>query len=132
MPPIACVTGATGFLASELTRQLLQQGWHVQATVRSTPRAKFLYALPKASSHLKLFEADLLAPQSFDECVKDADHVFHTASPFITSNITDPDLELHRPELGSCFSCSWSCSLRRRPCSLRSDQMLLMVMRERD
>ena len=99
MPPIACVTGATGFLASELTRQLLQQGWHVQATVRSTPRAKFLYALPHAASRLKLFEADLLAPHSFDECVKDADHVFHTASPFITSNITDPDLELHRPAL---------------------------------
>ena len=39
MPGIACVTGASGFLASELVAQLLGKGYRVQATVRSLANA---------------------------------------------------------------------------------------------
>lgn len=34
---------------------------------------------------LDLYEADLLKEGSFDEVIKDADYVFHTASPFLRS-----------------------------------------------
>ena len=100
MARVACVTGATGFLASELVAQLLGKGYRVQATVRSlsnTGKVAFLHNLPEASSRLQLFEADLLDAGSFDACVSGADVVFHTASPFVTSNITDPHKELHAP-----------------------------------
>lgn len=34
MAPIAAVTGATGFVAQELIRQLLERGYAVKATAR--------------------------------------------------------------------------------------------------
>jgi nucleoside-diphosphate-sugar epimerase len=102
MPPrTACVTGATGFLASELVAQLLVRGYSVQATVRSLAnpdRVAHLTSLPQAS-RLRLSEADLLSPGAFDGCVAGADVVFHTASPFITSNITDAQRQLYDPSL---------------------------------
>ena len=55
--------------------------------------------LPGASSKLQLFEADLLEEGSFDACVSGATHIFHTASPFVTSNISNPHEELHKPAL---------------------------------
>ena len=101
--PIACVTGATGFLASELVAQLLERGYRVHATVRSLANAErnaCLLDLPGATADtLKLFEADLLDDTAFDECVAGAQCVFHTASPFVTSNITDPHRELIAPAL---------------------------------
>ena len=74
--PIACVTGGTGFLASELVAQLLLRGYHVRATVRALTNAarnRCLLDLPGATSEtLKLYEADLLSDGAFDECVAGA------------------------------------------------------------
>jgi len=99
----ACVTGATGFLGSELVAQLLQGGYKVHASVRSlanTERNGCLLSLPGAhSARLTLFEADLLDEGAFDGCVAGARYVFHTASPFVTSNISDPELQLIAPAL---------------------------------
>ena len=100
---IACVTGATGFLGSELVAQLLQGGYKVHATVRSlanTERNGCLLSLPGAdSARLTLFEANLLDEGAFDGCVAGARYVFHVASPFVTSNISDPELQLIAPAL---------------------------------
>ena len=79
MPRIACVTGASGFLASELVSQLLSRGYTVQATVRSlasTTKLAYLTELPNAANNLRLFEADLLAEGAFDGCVAGADVIF--------------------------------------------------------
>ena len=101
--PIACVTGATGFLASELVAQLLGRGYRVHATVRSLANAErnaCLLELPGATADtLELFEADLLDDGAFNDSVAGARCVFHTASPFVTSNISDPELELIAPAL---------------------------------
>ena len=100
---IACVTGATGFLGSEVVAQLLESGYQVHATVRSlanVERNSCLLNLPGAdSSRLTLLEADLLDEGAFDGCVAGARYVFHTASPFVTNNITDPGLQLIGPAL---------------------------------
>ena len=59
--PIACVTGATGFLASELVAQLLGRGYRVHATVRSLANAErntCLLDLPGA--HISLLRASTL------------------------------------------------------------------------
>jgi nucleoside-diphosphate-sugar epimerase len=50
-----------------------------------------------SSSRLTIVEADLLEPGSFDECVRGASVVFHTASPFRTSGVVDPAVELVQP-----------------------------------
>jgi nucleoside-diphosphate-sugar epimerase len=103
-PPISCVSGATGFLASELVAQLLARGHVVRATVRSLANADrnaCLTRLDGAAERLTLHEADLLRDGSFDEAVRGADYVFHTASPFIATSRTvdDPHAELFAPAL---------------------------------
>ena len=84
------VTGAGGYLASELIAQLLSAGVTVRGTVRSLSdptRTAHLFALPGASTLLTLFEAELTGPttqQSFEKAFAGATHVFHTACPFKT------------------------------------------------
>jgi len=57
-----------------------------------------LFELPGANERLRLLEADLLEEGSFDSCVRGAQVVFHTASPF-TSAVDDPHEQLTKPSL---------------------------------
>ena len=64
MTSTAVVTGASGYVASQVVRELLEIGYHVHATVRSTKDLakvdhlqKLAVALP---GELTFFEADLL------------------------------------------------------------------------
>eukprot|EP00052_Salpingoeca_macrocollata_P015568 m.124207 g.124207 ORF g.124207 m.124207 type:complete len:328 (+) comp19730_c3_seq1:324-1307(+) len=80
-----CVTGASGFIASELVAQLLSKGYTVVGTVRSLTNEDaigHLKQLPGAADRLQLVEADLLKEGSFDNAVSGCEGVFHTASPF--------------------------------------------------
>mmetsp|Transcript_95602 Transcript_95602/g.117134 ORF Transcript_95602/g.117134 Transcript_95602/m.117134 type:complete len:350 (-) Transcript_95602:168-1217(-) len=81
-----CVTGAGGYVATELVKQLLENGFNVKGTVRSLKQKDKYQHLEKLDAALpgtlKLLEADLLKPNSFDACVEGAKYVFHTASPF--------------------------------------------------
>lgn len=94
------VTGATGYIATELVKQLLEKGYNVRGTVRSLKneeKVAHLKALSDAlPGNLTLHEADLLTDGSFDEVVKGADLVFHTASPFITES-DNPQKDLVDP-----------------------------------
>jgi dihydroflavonol-4-reductase len=80
------VTGGSGFVASHLILQLLEGGATVHATVRSTRNKEKISALldmqTKWPGKLKLFEADLLVPGSFDLAVQECTVVYHVASPF--------------------------------------------------
>ncbi|KAK9812007.1 hypothetical protein WJX73_008070 [Symbiochloris irregularis] len=97
---IAVVTGASGFVATELVSQLLHKGYTVRATVRSTKNAEktaHLEAIGKVfAGKLEFHEADLLKEGSFDEVVKGAYYVFHTASPY-QLEIEDPENDLVKP-----------------------------------
>ena len=70
----------------------------MRGTVRSTAnkeKTAHLVALGEAlPGILTLHEADLLQPGSFDEVIKGADYVFHTASPFLRT-VNDPQVSLH-------------------------------------
>lgn len=74
MAHTAVVTGALGFVATELVKQLLNKGYSVRATCRSmadADRIETLLALGRAlPGALTLHEADLLTEGSFDEAVK--------------------------------------------------------------
>lgn len=86
--PVA-VTGAAGYIAAHCVARLLAAGYTVHGTVRSVAAATggsgaFLTSLPGAAERLKLFEADLLVPGSFEAAFKGCGAVLHTASPFLT------------------------------------------------
>ena len=94
-----CVTGASGFVAAHIVRELLERGYRVRGTVRSLRRREkytFLTQLPGAADRLQLVEADLLTPGSYDTAVAGCDVVLHTASPYVI-NVKDPQRDLVDP-----------------------------------
>jgi nucleoside-diphosphate-sugar epimerase len=50
---------------------------------------------------------------SFDQAVKGCDGVFHTASPFLTKNITDPQAQLIEPAVKGTLNVLASCAQAR-------------------
>ena len=94
------VTGATGYVAGWIIKQLLDEGKTVHAAVRDPSNAAkiaHLNAMAEASpGRIAFFKADLLENGSYADAMKGCDVVFHTASPF-TSNISDPQRDLVDP-----------------------------------
>ncbi|KAL3517014.1 hypothetical protein ACH5RR_023916 [Cinchona calisaya] len=76
-----CVTGGTGFFASWLIKRLLEDGFSVNATIRSNEEHKYFTELSGASERLTIFEADLDKPDSFDAAIQGCTGVFHVAYP---------------------------------------------------
>jgi len=98
-PKAVLVTGASGFLASQLVEDLLLKGYTVHATVRdptSTKHIDHLTKLENAATRLKLFKADLLEEGSFLPAMENCTAVFHTASPFFFK-AENPDEQLIKP-----------------------------------
>ncbi|GMI92353.1 hypothetical protein like AT1G51410 [Hibiscus trionum] len=107
-----CVTGASGYIASCLVKNLLLRGYTVKASVRdpSDPRkTQHLLALEGAEERLKLFKADLLEEGSYDYAVEGCEGVFHTASPFY-HDVTDPQTELLDPAVKGTLNVLNSCA----------------------
>src|ERR1700712_5646094 len=88
------VTGASGYIASWIVKQLLDEGRTVHATVRDPGKAASVghlqLAAQNAPGQLKLFRAELLEAGSFDAAMQGCELVLHTASPFIISGIKNP------------------------------------------
>jgi len=99
------LTGATGYLAGQLAKKLLEAGLTIHATVRdpnNTEKLKYLNQLnQELPGNIKFFSADLLKENSFDQAIKGCQIVFHTASPFIV-DVKSPLKDLVEPaELGT-------------------------------
>jgi dihydroflavonol-4-reductase len=107
-----CVTGASGFVASWLVRELLERGVHVRGTVRRASSVPHLQSLPGAKDRLELVEADLLAPASFEAAVQGCAVVFHTASPYVIQ-VDDPQRDLVDPAVNGTRGVLAAC--RRAP-----------------
>jgi nucleoside-diphosphate-sugar epimerase len=69
------VTGATGFIGGELTKQLIGRGHQVVALVRSPEKAALLKALG-----VELHVGDITARESLTTPMRGADGVFHLAA----------------------------------------------------
>lgn len=89
------VTGASGFIAKHVVRELLEQGYDVRGSVRSDRRAAELEELfgPDAVEIVRL---DLTSDDGWAEALEDVDVLLHTASPFPATQPRDPE-ELIRP-----------------------------------
>lgn len=96
------VTGATGYLAGWLVKELLENGIDVHAAVRNPEnkeKVQHLIDLANVSNgNIKLFKADLLEEGSYGEAMENCDLVFHTASPFLL-NVKDKQKDLIEPAL---------------------------------
>lgn len=94
-----CVTGASGFVGSRITADLLERGYRVHATVRdpsNTEKYGFLLELPGADKNLELFRGQLLEDGCFDDALADSDYCIHTASPYVL-DVDDAQKDLVDP-----------------------------------
>ncbi|XP_019057376.1 PREDICTED: tetraketide alpha-pyrone reductase 1-like isoform X2 [Tarenaya hassleriana] len=114
-----CVTGASGYLASCLVKQLLLEGYHVVGTVRDPRNEKkhaHLWEMEGAKERLHLVKVELMEEGGFDEAIMGCEGVFHTASP-VLSHSSDPQAELLKPAIEGTLNVLRSCkknpSLRR-------------------
>lgn len=113
------VTGASGFIAAHVVRELLERGYRVRGTVRSLSRVEsvsHLWALPGAAQRLELVAADLTARGSFDPAVDGCTHVLHTASPYAL-DAADPQRDLVEPAVRGTRDVLEAC--RRAGCVTR-------------
>lgn len=73
--PLALVTGASGFIGSHLTEDLIEKGCRVRALVRTTSNLKWLKGL-----ELELAYGSFDDQSSLADAVRDVDYIFHIAA----------------------------------------------------
>jgi len=87
------VTGVNGYIASHVADQLLEAGYHVRGTVRSTSKADWLYELFDQKYGQGKFAAvevpDMVHEGAFDDAVKGVSGICHLASVLTFSDQPD-------------------------------------------
>ena len=108
------VTGGTGYVASVLIKQLLDEGVTVHATVRDpskTERFQYLQDLADSSKgSIKFFKGDLVEDGSFEDAMKGCEIVFHTASPFTLDPKADPVKDIVEPAVNGTRNVLNQCT----------------------
>lgn len=96
---LVCVTGGSGYLGSQVVKELIDQGHQVRATTRNPER------LDPSLTQLGVewFAADLLAPESLQAPIASCDYVVHTASPYVLT-VSDPERDLVDPAVSGTRS----------------------------
>lgn len=94
------VTGATGYVAGWLIKDLLDAGLTVHAAVRDPSNSAMIAPLERLAAQspgrIRFFRTDLLKDGSYGAAMQGCGIVFHTASPF-TLNVADPQKDLIDP-----------------------------------
>ncbi|KAI6024177.1 hypothetical protein PISMIDRAFT_111991 [Pisolithus microcarpus 441] len=86
-PSKVVVSGANGFIAMWVMRDLLEHGYSVRGTVRSAQKGEYIskYFAEYGSKLELVVVEDITKEGAFDEAVKGVDAIAHTASPVYTT-----------------------------------------------
>jgi len=110
--PKILVTGASGYIASNLIKLLLLKDYQVRGTVRSLsnkPKYEFLYTLaPEKNSNLELVEANLTERSTWDSAVEGCEYVFHIASP-VPPYVPEDEMEIIGPAVSGTINVLDAC-----------------------
>jgi dihydroflavonol-4-reductase len=87
---IVLVSGASGYIAGFVIKQLLADGWSVRGTIRNLARADEVRVTLSAPD-LQLFAADLTHDAGWAEAATGADYMIHIASPVPMAEPRNPD-----------------------------------------
>lgn len=91
MNELVLVTGGTGYVAGWCVAALLERGYDVRTTVRSTSREAAVREAVGASDRLGFAVADLTSDDGWAAATKDVNYVLHVASPLGISQTDGPD-----------------------------------------
>ncbi len=80
--PNALVTGANGFTASYVCRQLIEKGYKVRGLIRKNADIKLIEGVP-----VEFHYADLAVDKDFSSAMKGIDVVYHIAAAYRTENV---------------------------------------------
>lgn len=95
------VTGATGFIAQHIIKELIRKGYKVVGTVRSDEKGQRLKKLLQSHNFHYEIVPDIKQQGAFDDALKkhkEVTVVLHTASPF-HFDTTDPENDLLIPAI---------------------------------
>jgi len=93
------LTGINGYIGQHCAAELLNQGYEVVGTVRSTAKSiETRNSLAKVApvERLNFVQADLLSDLGWDEAMRSCAYAIHVASPFLLAEPKDEN-ELIRP-----------------------------------
>jgi NADH dehydrogenase len=79
---VILVTGATGFVGSEILRRASRRGWRARGLARHPDRAEPLGRLP----HVELFRGDVTDPAGLDEAMEGVTSVIHLVGIIAATN----------------------------------------------
>ena len=109
---LVLVTGAGGFLASNIIKILLEEGYKVRGTVRSLKDEKKVLPLRSLAKNtkyeLELCEADLMNEESWLNAVKGCTYVIHTASP-VPNYVPSDENEIIKPAVNGTLFVLKAC-----------------------
>lgn len=112
MSELVFVSGASGFIASYIVKDLLAAGYRVRGSVRDAKKKEsyaHLMALPGAAERLEMVSAELTTPNAFDEHVKGVAYVLHTASPYVI-DVKDAQRDLIDPAVMGTTTMMEACA----------------------
>lgn len=95
------VTGATGYIAQHVIKELLKENYNVIGTVRSESKGKYLSSLINSPYFTYAVVPDIIAEGAFDQLLtenNDVDCFIHAASP-VDFQAKDIQNELLRPAI---------------------------------
>ncbi|KAI5969427.1 hypothetical protein CANMA_001494 [Candida margitis] len=99
---VVFVTGATGYIAQHVVKELLKEGYEVVGSVRSKEKGEYLSNLIKSDKFTYAVVPDIVKKGGFDEVLQENDSIdsfIHTASPVdfevddIQTGLLDPAIE---------------------------------------
>ncbi|WP_334329358.1 SDR family oxidoreductase [Companilactobacillus sp. HBUAS59699] len=98
---LVAVTGGSGFIASHIIIQLLNQGYFVRTTIRSDKKIELVKQLLAQGgindfTKLSFAKADLTSDKNWEQVMAGATYVIHPASPTPTLNFKN-EAEMIRP-----------------------------------
>ncbi|KAI3730291.1 hypothetical protein L1987_61460 [Smallanthus sonchifolius] len=97
-----CVTGAGGYVASWVVKELLAKGYIVHGIVRDPDDEKkngHLKKLEHANERLHLFKADLFDYVGLCTAIDGCTGVIHVAMPVPAGKVTSPQVEMLEPAI---------------------------------
>jgi len=114
-----CVTGATGFVASQLVRDLLERNYKVRGTVRSLAKVEsytHLKSFPGADKNLELVEASNEDEEGYKKAFVGCACVHHTASPFFHTTPDKAEEALVKPAIAgvvNALKAALTCGVKK-------------------